>query len=61
MAEIKKGNVVGLKSGGVSMTVESVGDYSPAGPDDGAACVWHDGNKVMRDVFDCAALRVLEL
>lgn len=61
MAEIKKGDVVGLKSGGVTMTVEALGDYSPTGPDDGIACVWHEGSKVMRDVFDRAVLRIIEL
>ena len=60
MAEIKKGDVVGLKSGGVSMTVESVGDYSPVGPEDGVACVWYEGKQVMRDVFDRAVLRFIE-
>ena len=39
MAEIKKGDVVGLKSNGVTMTVESLGDYHPTGPEDGIACV----------------------
>ncbi len=60
MAEIRKGNVVGLKSGSVSMVVESVGDYSPTGPEDGAACVWHEGSKIMRDAFDCAVLHVFD-
>lgn len=51
---------MGLKNGGVSMVVESVGDYSPTGLEDGAACVWHEGSKTMRDAFDCAVLHVLD-
>jgi uncharacterized protein YodC (DUF2158 family) len=61
MTEIKKGDVVGLKSGGAAMTVESLGDYSPTGPEDGVACVWYEDKKIVRDVFDRASLRVLDM
>jgi uncharacterized protein YodC (DUF2158 family) len=61
MEEIKKGNVVGLKSGSISMTVEDIGDYSGGGgPRDGVACVWYEGNMIARAVFDRAVLRIIE-
>ena len=60
MAELKKGDVVRPKSGGVTMTVGSLGDYSPTGPEDGIACVWCEGKQVMRGVFDRAVFRFIE-
>lgn len=48
MSEIKKGYRVVLKSGGPLMTVRGVGDYSmSSGIEDGALCVWFDGNKTL--------------
>jgi uncharacterized protein YodC (DUF2158 family) len=46
VADVKKGDQVQLKSGGPIMTVQEIGDYSMnAGIEDGAFCVWFDGNK----------------
>ena len=59
MAEIKKGDVVQLKSGGVDMVVQSVGDYTPHGPEDGASCVWDVRGEIRKGIFDCAALHVV--
>ena len=56
----KVGAVVMLKSGGPSMTIEGIGDYSPmasAGHDQ-AKCVWFEGNKRMEGVFELAALKM---
>lgn len=59
MNEIKKGDRVILKSGGPLMTVQSLGDYSMSvGIEDGALCVWFDGNKPMQKVFDIQALEI---
>ena len=53
----KIGDVVTLKSGGPTMTVHELGDYSPTGPANGADCVWFDGAKKMSDVFHVDALQ----
>jgi len=46
MSDIKKGDQVQLKSGGPIMTVQEIGDYSMSdGIENGAKCVWFDGNK----------------
>jgi len=44
--EFRKGDVVQLKSGGPSMTVANVGDYSAmgTGPKDGVKCDWFEKN-----------------
>ncbi len=52
MDEFKVGDVVQLKSGGPAMTVHSIGDFSPTGPNPGLHCVWFDGAKKVGDVFD---------
>lgn len=59
MAEIKKGDVVVLKSGGPAMTVEDVGNYGgmSMGPEEGALCNWFDGKKPLAKVFDLAVLK----
>ena len=44
MADIKEGNIVRLKSGGVQMTVDSIDE-------DGANCVWQNGNHTLRELF----------
>jgi uncharacterized protein YodC (DUF2158 family) len=56
MAEVKRGDVVQLKSGGPRMTVADVGDYSPLRPKNGAKCIWFEGNKKNEDVFDVEVL-----
>ncbi|MBT8766874.1 YodC family protein [Metapseudomonas boanensis] len=58
MSEIKKGDVVQLKSGGPKMTVEDVGNYGGMGmgPEHGAKCVWFEKNKAEQKVFDVAVL-----
>ena len=48
MSEIKKGDRVVLKSGGALMTIQGIGDYSTSSSiEDGALCVWFDGNKTL--------------
>ena len=59
MSDIKKGDTVRLKSGGPVMTVQIIGDYSMNhGIDNGAMCVWFDGNKPMEKVFDIDSLHI---
>ncbi len=50
------GEVVQLKSGGPLMTIHSIGDYSPTGPNPGLLCVWFDDKKKVEDVFDPRAV-----
>ncbi|KJK14909.1 YodC family protein [Pseudomonas sp. 2(2015)] len=60
MADIAKGDVVTLKSGGPKMTVENTGNYAGGfgiGPENGAKCVWFEGNKAAEKVFDVAVLK----
>lgn len=58
MADITKGMVVQLASGGPKMTVTDLGDYSPLHARDGAKCVWFDDKKVQQQaVFDVAVLK----
>ena len=52
MEELKIGDVVQLKSGGPKMTICRTGDYSPAGPAQGAYCEWFDGNEKKKSVFE---------
>lgn len=57
MSEFKKGDQVKLKSGGPTMTVQNIGDYSPMGPEDGVSCTWFDAKHVRQeDTFDAAVL-----
>lgn len=58
MSEIKKGDVVQLKSGGPKMTVVDLGDYAGMGlgPANGAKCNWFEGAKPQEKVFDVVAL-----
>jgi uncharacterized protein YodC (DUF2158 family) len=44
------GEVVQLKSGGESMTVESIDG-------DNVGCVWFEGKRVQRDTFAAGALK----
>lgn len=57
MTELKKGDVVELKSGGPKMTIQDIGDYTPTGPEEGAFCVWFEKDKRQDGVFDVLMLR----
>jgi uncharacterized protein YodC (DUF2158 family) len=61
MTEIKKGDVVQLKSGGPKMTVTDVGNYGgmQMGPENGAKCTWFEGAKPHERVFDVAVLNTV--
>ena len=60
MAGFQKGDVVCLKSGGPTMTIEALGNFSgglPGGISDGAKCIWFDEkNERKQAVFDVATL-----
>ncbi len=59
MAKFKKGDVVQLKSGGVSMTVADVDDYSNQGKsENGVKCVWQEGAKHFEEVYDEEVLQL---
>jgi uncharacterized protein YodC (DUF2158 family) len=59
MKEIQKGSKVLLKSGGPVMTVQDIGDYTMScGIDNGALCVWFDGNKPMEKIFGIECLEL---
>jgi len=47
----KIGDVVILKSGSPPMTVHSLGDYGPLGPNPGVLCTWFAGSERREDVF----------
>ena len=49
MPELKKGDLVELKSGGPEMTINQINDAS-------VTCVWFDGTNRQEAVFDVAAL-----
>jgi uncharacterized protein YodC (DUF2158 family) len=55
--EFQKGDVVQLKSGGPTMTIQDIGDFTSSGIQDGALCVWFDGKKKYSEVFDRSVLR----
>lgn len=56
--EFQKGDVVQLKSGGPTMTVQNIGDFTgSSGIEDGVLCVWFDGKKKYSEVFDRSVLR----
>ncbi|WP_339504002.1 YodC family protein [Pseudomonas sp. RL_105y_Pfl2_101] len=57
---IEKGDVVELKSGGPSMTVQTLGNWEMKGIEDGAMCVWFDGKTKHQDVFDVAVLKPVD-
>jgi uncharacterized protein YodC (DUF2158 family) len=61
-SQFEVGDVVQLKSGGPSMTVSDLGDYSTfgTGPKDGVKCVWFDKTKQFESVFDARALVKIE-
>ena len=56
MTDIKKGDVVRLKSGGPLMTVQNLGDYPPM--QDGMLCVWFENNQPQEQVYDRAVLEI---
>lgn len=62
MATFQVGDVVELKSGGPTMTVEKVGRLarSMAEAYEGASCVWYDGSKMIRENFPIEALDKVE-
>jgi uncharacterized protein YodC (DUF2158 family) len=53
MSDIKAGDVVKLKSGGVAMTVAWIEDGS-------AFCQWQDGSKPMEQNYQVVALEVFD-
>ncbi len=61
MSDFKKGDTVELKSGGLNMTVQELGDFpneSGLTIKDAALCVWFDPDENCHEkVFACAALR----
>jgi uncharacterized protein YodC (DUF2158 family) len=60
MDQFQKGDVVQLKSGGPTMTVTELGDFSGLGrmgPENGAKCVWFEGAKTHEAVFDVDVLK----
>lgn len=57
VSDLKKGDVVKLRSGGPNMTVQGLDDYTMScGIEDGVNCVWFEGNKQHSEVFDRAVL-----
>ncbi|EGK01695.1 MULTISPECIES: YodC family protein [Dysgonomonas] len=57
MAELKIGDIVCLKSGGPTMTIESIGEYMY---ETKAVCTWFDEKKKISDTFKLEALRFIE-
>jgi len=49
--EFKVGDIVSIKSGGPSMTVEKIGKIDFYGREIGVHCCWFVDNKLQRDVF----------
>ena len=61
MSQLKKGDVVILKSGGPLMTIEEIGSYSEEfGPSEGASCVWFQKTERCSAVFDLATLTIAD-
>jgi uncharacterized protein YodC (DUF2158 family) len=55
--EISTGDVVMLKSGGPTMTVDSVGDrYGTIS----AFCTWFDGKRKQSDAFPLTSIEIVE-
>jgi uncharacterized protein YodC (DUF2158 family) len=57
MDELKIGDVVQLKSGGQTMTIEHIGQY-PMKTGLSAKCVWFDGKKACSELFGLATLEI---
>lgn len=51
---LKVGDTVQLKSGGLTMTIESMDTHSGVVK---AECVWQDGNKPMREFYALTSLK----
>lgn len=62
MSNFQVGDIVEIKSGGPTMTVEKVGRFSRSMNDsyDGVSCVWFDGSKMVRENFAAEALDKVE-
>jgi len=63
MTEFQIGDVVNLKSGGPSMTISNIGNYSGGfsmGPENGALCIWFEKEKKLESVFDIRVLMKYE-
>lgn len=60
--DLKKGDVVKLKSGGPLMTIEDIGDYSPFGVNgtDQAKCIWFEKTKKLEGVFELETLEAVK-
>ncbi len=60
--EIRKGDVVVLKSGGPKMTVQSIGEPMPGMPANSKwiHCIWFEGNVINEYNFDDCVLNILE-
>jgi len=55
--DFKSGDVVILKSGSPTMTIESIEAYSGVTK---ARCIWFDGSKKYTDVFELLTLEIYE-
>ena len=55
--DFKSGDVVTLKSGSPTMTIESTGPYSGVVK---AKCIWFDGSKKFTGVFELSTLEKYE-
>jgi uncharacterized protein YodC (DUF2158 family) len=60
MSHIQKGDAVRLKSGGPTMTVQNLDNYSSHGIKQGALCVWFQDNEAKEKVFDVVVLTQYE-
>ena len=60
--EIRKGDVVMLRSGGPKMTVQSIGDPRPGLPPGSKwiHCIWFEGNVINEYNFDDCVLKLVE-
>jgi uncharacterized protein YodC (DUF2158 family) len=60
--EIRKGDVVMLKSGGPRMTVQSIGEPRPGLPQNSkwVHCIWFEGNVINEYNFDDCVLTIVE-
>ncbi len=53
--QFKEGDVVSLKSGGPTMTIEGIGDYGMSIKEK-AFCVWFEGTKRHEALFELSSL-----
>lgn len=59
--EFKIGDVVILKSGGPSMTVQNIGAYTFIDHPKGLCCIWFEGTKKNEDTFHPDSLEPYKL